>query len=233
MSIHSFDTEIAAQVGLNAAAIYQNVFFWTAKNMANQRHIHDDYVWTYNSVRALADLFPYLSSSQIKTAVAKLVDAGLVVEGNFNKSAYDRTKWIGVPCSVHLPEIANGVAKNRQPIPDSKPDIKPDSKQERAPSRKVRLPDDWVPSDRNIEDAMKLGFSQQDIKNEAYKFLNHAKSNGRTQIDWDAAWRTWAARSIEYRGRSMAFSANTNRRGQGDSVAAVVARREASRRAGG
>ena len=128
MSVHTFDTDIAARVGVNAAAIYQNILFWTEKNAANGRHIHDGKVWTYNSVKAMNALFPYLSTSQIKTAVSKLVEAGLVFEGNYNKSAYDRTKWVGVPSPLHLSEIANGVAENRQPIPDSKPDTKPDSK---------------------------------------------------------------------------------------------------------
>lgn len=126
MSLHSFEPEIASKVGVNAAVIYQNIMFWTRKNAANGKHIHDGKVWTYNSVKAINTLFEYLSPAQIRTAIGKLLDAGLIFEGNFNQIAYDRTKWYGVSCEIHLSKIANGVEQNRQPIPDSKPDIKPD-----------------------------------------------------------------------------------------------------------
>jgi hypothetical protein len=51
----------------------------------------------------------------------------LIVEGNYNKAGYDRTKWYSVNSQTHLSNLANGTAKNRKPIPDSKPDIKPDN----------------------------------------------------------------------------------------------------------
>ena len=34
MSAHSFDPDIAARVGCNAAVIYQNLFYWAEKNAA-------------------------------------------------------------------------------------------------------------------------------------------------------------------------------------------------------
>jgi len=131
MTMHMFDTEIAERVGVNAAVIYQNIVFWTEKNAANDEHRHDGRVWTYNSVRAWGDLFPYLSEAQIRFAIQKLVDTGLVAEGNFNKRGYDRTKWYAPICQnsqMELSKSSNGFAKNDKPIPDSKPNHKPDSK---------------------------------------------------------------------------------------------------------
>lgn len=141
MSLHSFDPRIAHQVGVNAAVIYQNLVFWAEKNKANQRHIRDGYVWTYNSARAFSELFPYLSQSQVKTAINKLVESGLLVKGEYNKANYDRTNWyspaitaewvnhaIGQKSPMDQTKIANGLVKNRQPIPDSKPVYKPDKK---------------------------------------------------------------------------------------------------------
>lgn len=125
MSLHSFDPDVAQKVGINAAVIYQNLIFWTRKNIANGKNVHDDCVWTYNSVRAWSDLFPYLSHAQTRRALEKLVECGMVQEGNFNKSAYDRTKWYGVSTQIHLSKLANGFAGNDEPIPDSKPDTKP------------------------------------------------------------------------------------------------------------
>ena len=66
MSRHSFDPEVAQVVGVNAAVIYQNIVWWAEKNAANERHIHDGRVWTYNSVGAFETLFPYLSAKQIR-----------------------------------------------------------------------------------------------------------------------------------------------------------------------
>lgn len=129
MSRHSFDPEIAARVGVNAAVIFQNIVWWAEKNAANNRHIHDGRVWTYNSVGAFEVLFPYLSSKQIRLAIDKLIEDGLLVTGNFNQSAYDRTKWYSPNEEIHLPETANGVFQKGEPIPDSKPVDKPDNGQ--------------------------------------------------------------------------------------------------------
>lgn len=127
MTLHSFDPLIAAKVGVNAAVIYQNLVFWTEKNAANQRHEYDGRYWTYNSIKAFEALFPYLTTSQIRTAIRHLLENDLIVEGNYNKAGYDRTKWYSVNSQTHLSNLANGTAKNRKPIPDSKPDIKPDN----------------------------------------------------------------------------------------------------------
>jgi hypothetical protein len=127
MTLHSFDPQIAAKVGVNAAVIYQNLVFWTEKNAANNRHKYDDRYWTYNSIKAFETLFPYLTTSQIRTAIRHLLENDLIVEGNYNKAGYDRTKWYSVNSQTHLSNLANGTAKNRKPIPDSKPDIKPDN----------------------------------------------------------------------------------------------------------
>lgn len=90
---HTFDTEIAKKYGINAAIIYQNFLFWICQNKANGRHFFDGRYWTYNSIKALSELFPYLTVDQIRRALDKLVDSGVLVKGNYNKSAYDRTCW--------------------------------------------------------------------------------------------------------------------------------------------
>ena len=125
--MHSFDPEIAKIVGVNAAVIYQNLVWWTQKNAANERHYYDRRYWTYNSVKAFDSLFPYLTAKQIRTALDKLEQANLIVSGNFNQSAYDRTKWYSPNEKIHLPDRATPFAQKGKPIPDSNPDIKPDT----------------------------------------------------------------------------------------------------------
>jgi len=89
MSNHSFAPGIAAQVGLNAAVLYQNLTFWIEKNRANRRNFRDDRYWTYNSIPAFAELFPYLTEKQIRTALDKLLNAGLILKGQFSDDKYD------------------------------------------------------------------------------------------------------------------------------------------------
>ena len=132
MSRHSFDPEIAKQVGINAAVIYQNILWWAERNAANNKHNHEGLWWTYNSVSAFAELFPYLTSKQIRTSLDRLEKQRLILSGSFNKSAYDRTKWYAPTCPIgehDLPIGANEIDLKGEPIPDvntvDKPDVSP------------------------------------------------------------------------------------------------------------
>ena len=59
--MHSFDPKIAERVGVNAAVLYQIIVRWFAKNAFNRHNEHDGSSWTYNSVKAWAELFPYMT----------------------------------------------------------------------------------------------------------------------------------------------------------------------------
>ena len=124
---HSFDTDIAQEYGIQCAILLRHLYFWIEKNKANERHYYDDYYWTYSSVKALTELFPYMSKNTIVRGIQKLVDDGLLIEGNFNKSSYDRTKWYALTdlgysicekSEIHLPKIRNGNTQSQKPIPD-------------------------------------------------------------------------------------------------------------------
>jgi len=92
---HNFDIDDAKKYGLSEAVILSNFQFWIAKNHANQRHFYDGRTWTYNSIKAMEELFPYMSNGQIRRAVDSLVQQGVLVRGNYNQSPYDRTTWFG------------------------------------------------------------------------------------------------------------------------------------------
>lgn len=90
---HSFDIFHASEYGLHEAIIISNLQFWLAKNRANEKHMHDGRTWTYNSIRAFGDLFPYLTPKQIRSAVDSLVERGILIKGSYNENPYDRTAW--------------------------------------------------------------------------------------------------------------------------------------------
>lgn len=90
---HSFNIEDAKTYGVNCAVILENIRFWVAKNKANGKHNYDGKYWTYNSIKAFHELFPYLSERQIRTALDKLIEAGEIEKGNYNQNSYDQTTW--------------------------------------------------------------------------------------------------------------------------------------------
>jgi hypothetical protein len=138
---HMFDVAVAEQVGVVPAILFQNIAFWCQHSMANDTNFHDGLYWTYNSVKALKALFPYLSASQIDTGMKKLINAGLVVKGNYNNSAYDRTAWYAITkngksifekSKMEIREIENGFPENREPIPYINTYINTDDKTDKS-----------------------------------------------------------------------------------------------------
>lgn len=132
--IQSFDSDIACKYGVFEAILINYLQVWISKNAANKRHEHDGRYWTYNSKKALSKLFPYVSYSRIERAIRKLVDEGVIIVGNYNKSTYDRTNWyaftdFGLTITSNC---GNALRQNevmesvnlRQPIPNNKPVIK-------------------------------------------------------------------------------------------------------------
>lgn len=91
--IHSFDTEVAKEVGVVQAVLLNNIKFWIDHNKANNVNYHDGKYWTFNSTKAFCKLFPYLTRRQIENALAKLRDGGYLVIDNYNENKYDRTLW--------------------------------------------------------------------------------------------------------------------------------------------
>ena len=143
---HSFNIDEAVKHGVNKAVILYNIRYWLEQNLANRKNIHDGYVWTFNSARAFAELFPYIKPRSISRYLSELEEAGELISGTYNKVKYDKTKWYSMPSYA----IDDAISQNDQsigqidqsnsqidestrqigePIPDSKPNKKPYSKQ--------------------------------------------------------------------------------------------------------
>ena len=90
---HSFDIEIAKVVGANAATIFNHIVFWVEKHKAEGENFFEGKYWTYASRKSLEEIFPYLTTKQIRTATEKLVVSNLVVTGNFSEGNLNRTTW--------------------------------------------------------------------------------------------------------------------------------------------
>lgn len=94
--IHYFDTNIAKEYGVNCAIILQNIDYWIKKNEANDKHYHDGCYWTYSSATAFEKLFPYMTQRQIRYALKKLRDSGIIITANYSDKQYDHTLWYAI-----------------------------------------------------------------------------------------------------------------------------------------
>jgi len=90
---HSFNIEIATKYGIEEAILLNNLYFWICKNIVNKQNFYDNYYWTYNTMEAFAQLFPYMNKRQIGYRLQHLVDENLIIKGNYNNSQLDRTLW--------------------------------------------------------------------------------------------------------------------------------------------
>jgi uncharacterized protein YdaU (DUF1376 family) len=127
--------------------------------------------------------------------------------------------------------LANATGALKQPEPEPERVKEQDKSCSKKPRRKplVDIPEGWVPSDRNIQDALDRGLSQTEIDHEADSFRNHHHSKQSRYRDWDAAWRTWCGNAVKFRAsRRMAVGQIPGGRGQGSSIASIVARRHAA-----
>lgn len=132
--IHTFDTKIAEKYGVHSAILLNNIYFWIEKNKANGNNYFNGSYWTFNSKKAFSELFPYMTARQIDYALKKLIDEGVLITGNYNKVAYDRTLWYAITkkgysilqnCEMEETKMNIGNSENVQPIPDVNPDINP------------------------------------------------------------------------------------------------------------
>ena len=122
----NFDGDFAKEHGVNEAIMYQYFSYWIAKNKANDKHFYDGYTWTYNSQKALTELFPFWNRAKIQRIISSLENQGLLIKGNYNQLAYDRTTWYALPKfeqsvvqnqTVNCSDLNNERFKNEQPIP--------------------------------------------------------------------------------------------------------------------
>lgn len=194
---YSFDIDYAKQYGVNAAILLKNFQFWIMKNKANERHEHDGRTWTYNSVRAFAELYEFLSEKQIRHAIDLLIKSGVIMTGNFNEKKYDRTTWYAfcdeslyLKGQMDLPCRADGFAPEGEPIPDNKPVIKPPvTKKPVHPDYAATVALFYPPGCEYKPDAKQCKHIKDLLK--LYPLVNIRKTIERLRVlkDSDAWWR--------------------------------------------
>jgi hypothetical protein len=220
---HSFDISIANKYGVNVAIFLNNLAFWIQRNAANKKHYHDGRYWTYNSVEAYTELFPYWTYKQLRKIIDDCVANDLVVAANYNKSTYDRTKWyaftdIGLklfnltlrpPGQINSPDEPNQNGDLGEPIPDSKPDIKTDKRgrHEKIAAAPTLISSSFMPNEKHKALAKEKAL---DIKEENEKFMAYYKARRKKMADWEAAFESWLRKCIKFDSKSKKPSGNFN-----------------------
>lgn len=131
---HCFDIELAKEFGIEEAVFIDKLVGWIQHNRTNNKNFHDGRTWTFNSAKALTEIFPYMTESKIKRVVARLVDVGVIVKGNYNENQYDRTSWFAFTDEgdsmvqkhyFHSSKMTNGKIQNGPTIPNNQPIYQP------------------------------------------------------------------------------------------------------------
>lgn len=192
--IHSFETEDAAKYGLVEAVMLNNFRYWISHNKANKAHEHDGKTWTYNSVKAFESLFPYLTANQIRRCLESLITQGVLVRGNYNISAYDKTSWFAFSDESfsHI-DVADLPIRKGDPA-QSEADIKTTIKT-KQPTNAHTLPENFEVDQTGAALAVELGV---DAVSDLSAFRDHHTAHGSTLKDWQAAFRTWLRNSAKF-----------------------------------
>lgn len=98
---HLFSVEFAVRYGVYESIILTNFVHWIKVNHANNRNFHEGRAWTYNTRKALAEIFPYWSDQQVYRAIQSLIKQGALVTGNYNTDPRDRTMWYTLSTDIY------------------------------------------------------------------------------------------------------------------------------------
>lgn len=195
-NIHYFDIEIARQFGIISAVILSNIVYWIRHNEANGLHFHDGRYWTFNTVKAFNELFPYLTTKQIRAGIQVLIDNGILVTGNYNEKPFDHTLWYAIGDAfyticptgqIELPYTANRIAPQGNAIPYINTDNKQKEKDTNVSQKK------FVPP--SVEDVRQYCKERNSLV-DPEAFVDFYSSKGwmvgkNHMKDWKAAVRTW------------------------------------------
>lgn len=224
---HHFNVELAKQYGIEEAILINNIYFWISKNAANDKNYINGRFWTYSSAVAMADLFPYINKNTLARKLNNLVEKGVLIKDNFNKSAYDRTCWYAFTDEFQMQfpkygypffKMKNGSEQNEKAIPynntDNNTDIYnsenefsqtlfPEVKEERklrgtTESKRCLFSNSRFSKFEDFEKCFKgPEYEKIDLLYYYHSVADWSASKGRMQKDWIAQTRNFIRGDIE------------------------------------
>lgn len=209
MSDYNFNPQLACEIGLEEAIVIHNISFWIKHNKANDTHFYDGRHWTYNTVKAFQQLFPFWTLKQMRTIMESLYKKEVILKGNYNKKEFDKTGWYAFTDKyaylANLPIAQTGKAYALEGKGDAQegkpiPYIKQDSKQSLSLDKDNVLPFSEKEIQKKRRKFIKPTVEELSLvikdKKTAQKFLNHYEGNGwmigkTKMVDWIATAHNW------------------------------------------
>lgn len=90
---HSFNVQLATEIGLEECIILQHFYYWHKINCENENMVIDDKVWFFTSRKNIQSVFPYLSEQKIKTCLLRLEEKGYILKENKNANKIVKANW--------------------------------------------------------------------------------------------------------------------------------------------
>lgn len=97
--------------------------------------------WTYQTYEEISAHFPYFKIGAVKRLVESLVQKGLLIKGNYNKTPWDKTVWYAFKNEEMFTIVRNRIIDNSEsadqeseiglPIPDTKTYTKPSKREDK------------------------------------------------------------------------------------------------------
>jgi len=100
---HSFNVDLATKYGVHEAIILNHIMHWIAFNERAKKNFHEGKYWMYETLKDMANHFPYFSFKQVRTALDNLVKKGAIIKSNFSKNKFDVTIWYALEDKCILP----------------------------------------------------------------------------------------------------------------------------------
>jgi hypothetical protein len=145
-----------------------------------------------------------MTAGEISEALHPLIEAGFFIEASRSEyvehvaSTALQTTEKCAPLEEERREETQEETEERRGAADAAPP-KRQAKERKKPETK--LPDDWRPSADLRQSCLNLGLSDREIDREVMKFRNHAAQGDRRVREWDAAFRNWCVKALEFAGR--------------------------------
>lgn len=80
---------VAERYGFEEAVFLDAIVFWYRSNRAENRNFRDGRWWTYNSIKAFEEIFPWWSTKQIRRIANSCRDQGALIAGEYNEDRRD------------------------------------------------------------------------------------------------------------------------------------------------
>ena len=90
---HCFQVRYAVMYGIECALLIQHLEFWINQNARAGRNFYDGRTWMFQTLDEISAVCPYMSREQVHRNLRKLIDADVLLIGNYNTSKFKKTAW--------------------------------------------------------------------------------------------------------------------------------------------